>query len=219
MQRNSRDRRKTIAIVASILAGITFVACLLLSMRQKRTEFVGNVDPTSGIRCRFLLAADWKRTDNLVFTKAPGYVDEAEFSAPPPGPIRKWIEAHLLRKPFPLWHKPVIYLVSLSPSTSLLGQYLQIQAGYPELLSTNIPSTTRFTQRHLRIDGCPATVLTVTDRNYSSNALLVYVPEASVAYMISGLSWSQNTAQVDHEMQAIVSSFHIEKVATAGSKR
>ena len=44
-------------------------------------------------------------------------------------------------------------------------------------------------------------------------ALLVCVPNQSVAYMVFCRADAQHFDQTDHEMQEIISSFHIEKIA------
>jgi hypothetical protein len=189
-------------------------------MRQKRTEFVGRVDPTSGLRCRFTLAADWKREDMLAswgqsMRHLPqGLLDIDRFSASPPGPVYRWITTHLFPSSAAQKVVPGIYLTSVQAGTGL--PYYQIQSGYPEPSSRPQGSLT-YTHRHLQIDGCPATMITASNKKYSGSGVMVYVPNRSIAYIVSGYAAPGDMALINHEMQEIVSSFHIENAAAPSS--
>lgn len=63
------------------------------------------------------------------------------------------------------------------------------------------------------MDGHPATVVTASTANKSvyGTVLLVYVPDGSLAYIMDGYSSSSDAAQIDQEMQAIISDFRVER--------
>ncbi|MCW3095878.1 MAG: hypothetical protein JWL77_1496 [Chthonomonadaceae bacterium] len=215
-RRSGRPRRKHLAILVAVLVMGAGVAWGLSAMRQKRKEFVGRVDPTSGLRCRFTLAADWVREDRLAsWGQSSGHLPQGlldidRFSAPPPGPIHKWITTHLFPSSASQRVVPAINFTSLQAGTGL--PYYQIQSGYPEPSSVPRGSLT-YTHRHLQIDGCPATMITASNKKYSGSAVMVYVPNRSIAYIVSGYAAPEDMALINHEMQEVVSSFHIQNVA------
>jgi hypothetical protein len=49
--------------------------------------------------------------------------------------------------------------------------------------------------------------------------LLVYVPNESLMYIVGGGASVSDDAQINREMQAIISSFRVEKVVPTGGKR
>ena len=69
------------------------------------------------------------------------------------------------------------------------------------------------TDRRFKIDGYPAVVLTMRSGSHCETKLIVYVPEVTVVYEISCKTDAEDMARVDSEMQEIISSFHVEKVA------
>jgi len=73
------------------------------------------------------------------------------------------------------------------------------------------------TLRHLEIDGCPATVFTVRAGSVPRTELVVSVPGRSLQYTVTGNAEAANFALIDREMQALISSFHVEKVPTPKS--
>jgi hypothetical protein len=91
-----------------------------------------------------------------------------------------------------------------------------IVEGYPELVGTRQAQIIK--HRHFRIDGHPATVVMVEDRigstRFCQSVLLVHVPEQAMLYAVFGEAEVSKFAQVNAEMQAIISSFHIEQLGT-----
>ena len=100
--------------------------------------------------------------------------------------------------------------------------------GYPEFPGTDLAHGTSGqgtikAHRHLLIDGCPATAVTmemVASQTIETTVLLVHVPKHSMTFMVGGMIPDMELADLDEEMQAILSSFHVEKVgAPTGGKR
>ena len=46
-----------------------------------------------------------------------------------------------------------------------------------------------------------------------------YVPDHAMSYEVNGLAAAQNAALLNREMQAVIASFHVEKVTPASGKR
>jgi hypothetical protein len=74
--------------------------------------------------------------------------------------------------------------------------------------------------RHLHVDGFPATFVSsdegIAPYRFRRTVLLVFVPNHSMLYVVLG----NGEGVVEREMQEIVASFHVEKVATpTGDKR
>lgn len=67
--------------------------------------------------------------------------------------------------------------------------------------------------RHLKIDGHSAVFATVRTGSIRETALLVYIAEQDFMCKVDGSAEPADFASLDHEMQEIVASFHIEKVA------
>lgn len=198
----------TVGALAAVVGG-----CLLPGMREKRGAFVGQTDPASGLRCRFTLSAAWQKQYNRSpLNGNPFYIDMAVFTASPQGSIKRWIGTHLLHQSAAPGWLPRVSLIGVK--ATILPHYLHIQAGYPELLSALPPSALH---RHLMIDGCPATQIAYEDRDRTTgapipnSALLVYLPASSSAYIVSGFTENRYRDQLNHEMQAIIDSFHVEK--------
>ena len=97
-----------------------------------------------------------------------------------------------------------------------------IDAGYPEL---TIKAQIRLlTKRRLRLDGYPATLLDLAQTDSFGNTiretfLLVYVPDKSIVFAILLGGDATQHGFMDREMQAIISSFHVEKVAVPTDDR
>jgi hypothetical protein len=204
------SRRKLLTSLIAVLVMGVGVVWGLSGLRQNRTEFVGHINPVSGERCRFTLAADWKRQDGLIDARASGLLDLDTFTAPPPASVRKWITTHLFHSSPVRGDVPAIRLTSMKASA--FPGYLQIQAGYPEMAPRpSLPYIS--SHRHLQIDGCPATMVAASDKQYSGAVLMVYVPKSSIMYIVSGYSTPQDIALINHEMQEVLSSFHVDQGA------
>jgi hypothetical protein len=121
-----------------------------------------------------------------------------------------WIATHLFDHTATSLSPPNISLIC--PNANSTQYIFQVQAGYPELVIRNPANRNQVvTHRHLRIDGFPATIVTGGDKSYCGTVLIVYVPDHSVSYVVTGGAHTQNAAPVNREMQAIISSFHVEK--------
>ena len=98
---------------------------------------------------------------------------------------------------------------------------LRLVQGYPEVSWTEIEPG--LTQRHLTVNGCPATLverpIVVSGIPCRYILLLVYRPEHAFIYSVGGIAEAGNAGWFENEMQAIISSFHVEKVAPAAGRR
>lgn len=120
---------------------------------------------------------------------------------------------------------------ALEPSAhdSLLKQrHLRIAGNYATVLS--IAWTGEDTSPVLMVNGAEVftddVVRIVNDvvvsgrpypyREHSVTVLLVYAPEAGLLYEVWGIGRTSDFDWIDHEMQAIVASFHIEKAMSPG---
>jgi len=128
----------------------------------------------------------------------------------PPTPIRSWINSHILHRLAP--DPPEIDL--LDGKINAFNGTAKIVDGYPELPAAGPGQI--LSHRHIRIDGNPATVFTGSyvnsGKSYYGTTLLVYVPNESLMYIVGGGASVSDAAPVNREMQAIISSFHVEKV-------
>lgn len=111
----------------------------------------------------------------------------------------------------------MLFAMPMVPN-QLTGSY-HIVEGYPELVLKG--KSRLVTHRHLHIGGGLATVFTLEDALPSApmrtSFLLVYLPDCSLLYAVIGSSETLDFDPTDREMQAILSSFHIEKVVPAVS--
>jgi hypothetical protein len=130
----------------------------------------------------------------------------------PPSLARQWIDSHLLHRAAP---EPLDIDFG---SGALKGfkDFSEIRDGYPELAGAG----RILAHRHLHVDGYPATVVrsewNISGTPTFATVMLVYIPERSFLYVIGG-GEPANSALIDREMQAIIASFHIEKV-TGGNQ-
>jgi len=212
MKTTRRFRWKPLGVLTAVLVVVVVATCLFVGKAQEQKEFVSQMDPESGYRCRFTVSSDWHKDSNSA-SGVPGsaflYMDS--FSPAPPNPIMSWISTHLFHQTETAMLPPNISLICPRPHAT--RSIFQVQAGYPELVHRNQVNSNRITtHRHLRIDGFPAIVTTVADKSYNGTMLIVYVPDHSVSYVVNGGTDTQNAAPVNLEMQAIISSFHVEKV-------
>ena len=177
----------------------------LLSQALMRQEFVGHVDPVSGHRCRFTIAPDWRILDT-----GPKWIKtspDSVFFGPPSNPIRTWIAVHLFHESDWRLESPGIYFETV------------VEPGEPRLLL----GESIVTQRHFMIDGCPATVTHSVIESYGSAPqiirLWVWVSRQSIRYDLYATVETQDTDSIEHEMQAIISSFHVEKATVSSSAK
>ena len=214
----SRVRWKAFAALLVVVGVVMAYLLIRMGMARERTEFVGNVDPTSGYRCRFTISSDGKRnTPEGRRQAAP--VNQIEVFNPVRSPARRWMEDHLLHRQAANAPMIVLFAVPMVPN-HLRGSF-HIVEGYPEL---TLPGKSRLvTHRHLHIGGGLATVCTLEGAMPSApirtSFLLVYLPDCFLLYAVIGSSETLDFAPTDREMQAIISSFHIEKVIPTGGKR
>ncbi len=208
---NLRACWKLLVVLAAVLV-MGVVSCLLISKVHERKEFVGNIDEASGYRCRFSLASSWRVTGRNIALSL-GVLDNATFK-PARSPIREWIDRVLLHRQTAI--QPLIGLRAVTKDTASWSDFTY-QAGYPELWLG--PREHILTRRRLWIDNCPATVVSFElARSHPHTLLSVAVPDHSVVFMIR--DGNLKSEDLNREMQAIISSFHIEKVAAgAGGKR
>ena len=210
---SKRARWKAFAALAAVLVVAVVALCLFIGKARERKEYVSQMDPRSGYRCHFTLSSDWRkgswspsalygRTQELDYIKS--------FVPTPPNPIMSWIATHLFHQAGISVLPPSILLLSLKANE--MKYYFRVQAGYPEPLRGGQGQLTILIHRHLRIDGFPATIVTEAGQYCNGVTLLVYVPDHSMSYEVNGLAATQDAASLDREMQAIIASFHIEKV-------
>jgi hypothetical protein len=209
---SKRLRWKSVIAFAVILVVSVIALCLLASKTPERKGFVGNMEPESGYRCRFTLSSSWRVTGRDI-ALSPGVLDNATFK-PARSPIREWIDRVLLHRQTAI--QPMIGLRAVTKDTASWSDF-KYQAGYPELWLG--PREHILTRRRLWIDNCPATVVSFElARSHPHTLLSVAVPDHSVVFMIR--DGNLKSEDLNREMQAIISSFHIEKVAVgAGVKR
>ena len=215
---------------AVMVVGV-ILSWLWISKMNERTEFVGKADAASKFRCRFMVSSDWQAIANLrsaaVRSASSGVqpfhcwsgqsqVLEDETFTPLPGPIRRWIDNHVLHRQ--TGNSPSIHFSTLT-GTLVPWQY-RIEGGYPEpvVFNEECPLT-----RHLCVDGYRATVVTYPIKPGEATRemwLLVYVPHHSLLYEVSVRARTSDFASIDREMQAIISTFHVENSAVPeGRKR
>lgn len=165
---------------------------------------VGHADPVSGYRCRLTVARDWKGTIGMY--RKTSSRSELDIFVLPPGPTRGWIEKHVLHRQ--LADTPIISLIvgPLNPRDIAF----HIVKGYPEVTASS--QSRMIAHRHLHVDGFPATFVSADEGmgpyRFRRTVLLVYVPDHSMLYVVLG----NGGAVADLEVEAIASSFRIEKV-------
>jgi hypothetical protein len=201
----NKPRRQLIAILAMLAVGVAW-SCLLVGKARERKEFVSPVD-NAGYRYRFTMSSAWKNDIVRYWDNIGVPMPELSFSSPAPNPERRWINDHLLH--IPPSNPDKIYLRQELPLRSA-GVRSSIVDGYPEPFDW-FP-TQRRSIRHFRIDGYPATSDECDIARFHLESLLVYVADHRRVYEVTGVSESANHDQLHREMQAIIDSFHIEKV-------
>jgi len=195
-----RTRWRPFAFIAFALV-IVVIGAVVTGKMKERKEFIGRLDQATGYRCRFTLAPNWQRVNLAQDTQ---WISQENFSPSPPNPIRAWITTHLFHQAVSSHDSLMITVIS--PKRSRFP-FVQSQAGYPELPPYS-PRTV-LAHRHTRIDGFPATVI----RTDAQTFLLVCLPDNTAWYIVTDSGTLSNSAQADREMQSVIASFHIEKVA------
>jgi hypothetical protein len=211
----SRSRWKSLTTPVAVLVGVVGV-CLFLCKMRERKEFVSNV--INGYRFRCTLSTDWKPTE--VFNMPPGLIEEAVFFARPPL-IQEWIVTHVCHQsPSTLDAVYGQQSLQLEIETGKVIPGMFLQDGYPELdpRASETVASTILPSRHYRIDGCLAT-MTGYDTLYHGRTLrytilLVCTPDYRSEYTVMSYSTPERSDLVDPEMQAILTSFHVEKVVS-----
>lgn len=205
--------------ILTVMLSVGVAAGLWIRQGQKRTAFFGNVDKASGYRCRFTLSSNWHRHDSLS-ELASDVVDVMSFTPPELSPVLRWIGSHIPHRSESTQLPPFI-----TPEISLITNTVR-QPSDASLFLNGYPIVNErgrlLTERHLNIDGCPATVvetdLTDTTPPIRAATLLVYTPDRKVVYIVRAFLLVPEN-QGDREMEAIIASFHIEKVAPPTGKR
>ncbi|MCW3100611.1 MAG: hypothetical protein JWL77_6229 [Chthonomonadaceae bacterium] len=211
MNPNSQTTQNLFAVLAISLAMGTALDCLAMrpvshrpaaGTHQKRKEFIGHADP-KGYRCRFTLSSDWQSEDERDLRHGPveGQIDKAVLF---PKRVRvAEISLQTFRK-------------------TMLPRDVPILHGYPEPVGWG--KDRLITHRHLRIDGCPATMVRAYwvegGQRYRETEFYVYVPSRSILYLTHTFSEPAEYERADREMQAIIGTFHVERgVPTTRRKR
>lgn len=223
--KTATSRRRKFGIFFALVAIAFVTVCgLLIAKMRERQDFVSKT--VMGYRCRFTYPLHWQ-ADRVSSTEA-GKAREVYTFTPNPSPIREWIAVHLFHQaptaPGLLWvanARPAFMMEVSTPQTA--NEDVVIRAGYPEpSMPSNTPSVVTmrlFSDRHLHIDGCPATVfrceVAASGMNFYEVDLLVYQPETKTLFSVGGCGGDQYSGQVDREVEAIVSSFHVERVERA----
>jgi hypothetical protein len=217
-----RMKRKTIAILAAVLVMGIAASCLLIGKMRERKPFADKV--VAGYRFHCTLSPDWQLKPNPAHS-SPGTVEEYTFSASL-SPVREWIALHLFHQPpakgISFGGRPQLIM---GTETGKAMPSLTFQAGYPEL-DLHAPPMAGIKVvpgRHFRIDNCPATVTGIDLGTVSTTGhytlLLVSTPDHVNTYFVTTGAELRYSYEGDREIQAILSSIHVEKVAAASSDR
>jgi len=211
-------KRRTIRwkSLLALSVGMAAVALFVFfGSRQERREVVGTV--IAGYRYRFTLSTVWQRdTGRLrmldVETGLPTPVDDQVFT-PRPSPVLEWTYRHLLHRPPPNSSeiRLTTYTIRDLPAFNFMHRF---QEGYPEPILTGQERI--LTHRHTEVDGCPTTIVSLEQtelkRTHRGTQVLIDVSHHTIVYDLHGFSISP-TDEVSQEIQAILSSFHVEKIA------
>jgi len=205
----------------------------LIGKMHERMEYIGQIDPKSRYRCRFTISPDWSE-QAYSGHKEKNDIDLNLFTARPPSPIQKWVQTYLYHSPnpvkmlltFQLERQIALESMAATKQGFQFGEQFYLQDGYPELEGFDHDNT--LLERHIRIDGYPATFLTAEfllasqprKPAYRATILLVYRSDGGMLYKVAGFAEPSDYESVQREMEAITSSFHVEKVPVpSGSKR
>lgn len=224
MKPTRRSGLKYFAVISAVLVIGGGGAWLFTGEAHERQEFIEQSDPASGYRCRFTVASDYQQREDVV-------QGTSIFTTKPPDPKWYYLQTKILRHPPP--ETPVISLKHFSEKDASL---VPIRNGYPAPVMD--VSDQILAVRHFQIDlGCPVTVVTYIEngKDRSNRCIDMYVslPSGRNVYRLSGhisegnpfvsdykIVLKRNVAALDREMEAILSSFHVEKIVVpAGGKR
>lgn len=213
-RRKRSSRFPVVLSIAVLLVGLS--GFFWAKKMQERTEFVSDVERTTGYRCRFTIGAGWKHSqeDSLLMVSSDLGNPPDRFSPPPPNPLLQWISLHLLHRPTPQSEPAAISLfveATGSPAEAPL------QNGYPEFPEATPP----LSKRYLIIDGCRSTLATYPYSGTSTGHethLLICTPDHKVIFQFIAYSSMQGD-QTDRELQEIIRSFHMEQVAAPSGKK
>lgn len=180
-------RWKTITLLAGVLVVGIGTAWFFVGKLSRRQGIVSRLG-----QCRFTIGASWRYEP---------HDDDEEFDYiyRPSNPIQRWLEEHLQ-------HRSPGADIEFTPQP-VSPKSASFQNGYPVIPGTAIPT------HHLFIDGCPATVFTFSSSKTPSTLethIFFYSPGNATFYEFVARSYRKGD-QIDHEMQAIIASFHIGK--------
>jgi hypothetical protein len=209
MKSINSTQRKALSVLPVIITVGAFALCLPLG-KGNRKDFVGSVYSGTGYRCRFALSSAWQRVRET--RDADGMSVEDSFVSSSENPIWHWIILHLYPKTVSAGNARSISLNVIQTSVDPFSYY--IVAGYPQPLYSRHQ---RFSSsRRLMIDGCPATLTTISDmlsgRLARRSSLVVYVPNHSIIYDVEIVAETPDFNQADDEMRVIISSFRVDRV-------
>jgi hypothetical protein len=180
----------------------------------QRTEFVGNVNPTTGYRCRFDVPFRWKFKDERGETFAPTCLDGGTFTVP--GSLNKSaVEARLLGPSLP--PKAPIIVSFLSSRSGALLSGMRLKAGYPEYnyLDSTIPSHIQ----HFGMDGSAATMITKKGKHSFKITLMLYNSDCPAFYEMTTEGEMLDYKRITDEIALVIASFRIDKATVSGPGR
>jgi len=220
MRKMLRSRWQFLAVLVAVVTSGMVMLCLFATKMRERKVFV--VAPVDGYRYRCTLSVGWKPRQRYTFN-SPGLVNNYQF-APTTSPVREWIAIHLFRQPPGKGRLPVMTpeIVMQTHKAKFPSNSVRMKSGYPEPNWQGMLAKI-LAERHFRIDGCPATALrwetTTGSLGVCGTALLVFQPENGNTYIVAGTADFQNRDRAASEMEEIIASFRVEKVAPVDSKR
>lgn len=177
------------------------------SSRPRRIEYVSNIDPNTGYRCRFTIAADWKLYRSPDYPGPnPTILDYQTFTPRPKPPLIEWICMRVLHQDLKVKHKDFMMLHCPSEYASAFI----VEEGYPQQLDT--PAQQVCSRRHMRLDGQPATLTAYAASNNYGYVLLVKPKQQTIFYEFAFSAEEANVPGLQDEMEQIASYFRLEKV-------
>jgi hypothetical protein len=213
-----RIKGKTLVFLAAVLALVVVASCLFIGKMRERKPFVSKV--VEGYRFRCTLSTD----QNLIEHTSNASEETSTFSATP-NPIREWITTRLFHQPPTVGKvfngRPQLVLVAVTATN--MPSFVKIEAGYPEPDPRGSGGIRTLTDKHFRLDGCPATVTKIEmpgpGKTARATILLVCTPDYAATYLAMSVAEPEFSDQADREMQTVISSFHIEKATESASDR
>lgn len=208
-----KAKQKHLFVISVFLLCSIVAFSLILVKAHERKEFVGKRDATSGYRCRFALSSSWQQKHT--FAHPVFMLDNEVFSPVQPSPILQWLKSTLLprstRAGISADEVPPERIVLMTFRSKQFFEFEHIKDGYPEFGLSD--GDRLLMQRHIRIDGYPATVRSTERRDdgklYRQTSLWVCVYDQSILIRIDGSAEANTSDHLDREMQAIISSFHV----------